>query len=322
MLLWVLLAGSPAVGQQWAEKMFETTTHDFGSVARQAQAESRFVLTNIYLEDVHVASARPSCGCISTGIEQPLLKTYEKGAIVATLDTRAYRGRRDVTITVTIDRPFYAQVQLHVDAYIRDDVLVEPGAVVLGTVDRGAPVEKTISVTRTGRSDWRILAVRSPNPHLSAEVVETTRQWDGVSCRLRVRLDPEAPVGPIRDHLVLLTNESQSTGIPVLVEGRVASGVTITPDTLFLGVVEPGETVTRKLIVRSKDPFRVTAVTSDGDHFQFPPESGDPPKPLHVIPITFVAGRQAGKVVERIRIHTDLDEAPPELATYAVVRSP
>lgn len=319
-LMWILLAGSPAAGQQWANKMFEATTHDFGSVARQAQVEFRFVLANLYLEDIHVAAARPSCGCISTEIERPLLKTYEKGAIVAKLNTRAYRGQRNVTITVSIDRPFPARVQLHVAAYIRDDVALDPGAVLLGTVDRGVPVEKTISVSRSGRSDWRILEVRSSNPHVSAEVVETMRRWDGVSCRLRVRLDSEAPVGPIQGHLVLVTNESRAAGIPVLIEGRVASGLTVSPDTLFLGVVGPGEKVTRKLIVRGKEPFCVTNVTSDGGHFRFESAFGDVPKPLHVIPVTFVAGQQPGKVVETIHIYTNLNEAPPELATYAVVK--
>jgi len=319
-LMWILLAGSSAAGQQWANKLFETTTHDFGSVARQAQAEFRFVLANLYMEDIHVTGAWPSCGCISTEIECPLLTTYEKGAIVAKLNTQAYRGKRNVTITVAIDRPFPARVQLHARAYIRDDVALDPGAVLLGTVDRGVPVEKTISVTRSGRSDWRILEVKSPNPHVSAEVVETTRRSGGVSCRLRVRLDSEAPVGPIQGHLVLVTNESQVAGIPVLVEGRVVSGVTVSPATLFLGVVGPGEKVTRKLVVRAKEPFRVTNVTSDGGHFQFESELGDVPKPLHVIPVTFVAGQQAGKVVETIRIYTDLDETPPELATYAVVQ--
>ena len=315
--LWI---SSAAAAQEWAKRMFETTTHDFGSVASGARAEFRFVLKNIYLPDVHVASARPSCGCISPTIENPLLKTYDKGAIVAALNTRAFRGQRDVTITVTIDQPYRAQVQLHVRGYIRGDVVLEPGEVALGTVEEGTPVEKTVSVSRTGRSSWRVLQVQSENPHLSAEVVSTTREWDRVRCQLQVRLDPHAPAGTIREHLMLVTNDSPSQRIPVPVEGRVVSGVTVSPATLFLGVVAPGEKVTRKLVVRGKQPFRVTSITSDGKHFECQPAVGDVPKPVHVVPVTFLAGEYPGKVVETIHIQTDLSEAPPVLATFAVVK--
>ena len=73
-LLLAVLAGSPVVGQQWAGRMFEQTRHDFGSVARGAKTEYEFVLSNIYLEDVHIASVRTSCGCTTPRIKKPWLK--------------------------------------------------------------------------------------------------------------------------------------------------------------------------------------------------------------------------------------------------------
>ena len=120
-LLVTLLAGPAAFGQRWAEKMFTHSKHDFGSVARDAKTEHRFTLSNIYLEDVHVARASASCGCTSVRIDKPLLKTYETGEIVASLNTDTFRGHRSATITVTFDKPFYAQVQLHVRGNIRSD---------------------------------------------------------------------------------------------------------------------------------------------------------------------------------------------------------
>lgn len=317
-----VVVGSPALAQQWATKMFEATSHDFGSVPRSAKAEFRFVFRNLYVPDVHVAGARPSCGCTSTRIDKALLKTHEKGAVVATLNTKAFRGKRDVTITVTLDRPYHARVQLHVKGDIRDDVVLEPGAVALGTVRQGTPVEKTVAVSRTGYGSWRILEVKSSAKYLKAEVLQTTRSADRATCRVRVRLAPDAPVGTVRDHLVLVTNDPRYRGIPVLVEGRVVSALTVTPETLFLGVVEPGCKVTRSLVVRGGEPFRITAVTSEGGHFEFQPKLDDQPKPLHVIPVTFIAGEEPGEVKETIRIQTDLTAEPPELATFAVVEAP
>ena len=107
-LLLTLLMGSTASAQDWARKMFETTNHDFGSVARGAKAEHEFVLKNIYLEDVHIVAVRSSCGCTTPRIAKEWLKTYEQGAIIAHYNTGSFLGRKGATLSVTIDKPFYA----------------------------------------------------------------------------------------------------------------------------------------------------------------------------------------------------------------------
>ena len=56
-----VLLSVPTFGQEWATKMFATTSHDFGTVARGQRTEFEFVLENLYVEDVHIASVRASC---------------------------------------------------------------------------------------------------------------------------------------------------------------------------------------------------------------------------------------------------------------------
>lgn len=315
-LLWVT---SPAAGQDWAREMFERTSHDFGSVARHAKAEHRFVFTNLYVEDVHVADVKASCGCTTPTIVNPSVKTYQQGAIVATFNTGRFTGSRSATITVTIDRPFPATVRLHVKGHIRTDVTLEPGGVVLGDIDQGVPVTRAVTVTRTGRPGWKILEVRSANPHLSGKVIDTRSDRRGVKATVQVRVGANAPPGYIRDHLMLVTNESAGSTVPVQVEGRVLPAVTVSPESLFLGVVHPGDKVTRQVVVRAKRPFRVTAVTSDDSGFQLNTTAEPLPKPLHVIPITFIAGNEPGRVEQTIRIETDMEDVAPKLSTLAVV---
>ena len=83
----VVLNWSPrhASADTWASKMFETTSHEFGALARGSKAEFEFVFTNIYLDDVNVASVRSSCSCAAVRVKEPLLKTYQKGAIIASI---------------------------------------------------------------------------------------------------------------------------------------------------------------------------------------------------------------------------------------------
>lgn len=315
-----VLTITPCVGQEWARKMFPVTEHDFGTVARGAKTEFKFVFENIYMEDIHISHAYSSCGCTSVNIENPLVKTYEKGAIVATFNTGSFYGQRGATLTVVIDQPFYAEVQLHDRGFIRTDVDVEPGSVQFGSIDQGAGYVQNATVNYAGgRSDWQIVDVKSANPHITAKAVETGRNDYGqVSYALKVTVDKTMPAGYLNDHVMLVTNDGNQQ-IPVLVEGRVTPGITVSPAALFMGVVKPGDKVTKKLVVTSKKPFRILSITCDDKSFQFDAPKEDTPSKVHQIPVTFLAGADTGKVVKTIKIKTDQGEMTPELAAYAVV---
>ena len=320
-LLVIVFASTPCFGQDWAQKMFKVTDHDFGSVARGAKVEYRYVFENLYMEDVHVSHAYSSCGCTSVRVETPLLRTYEKGAIVATFNTNSFYGQRGATLTVVIDQPFYAEVQLQDRGFIRTDVEVQPGSVQFGAIDQGVGYRQTVAINYGGgREDWQILNVKSSNPHITAKAVETGRADGQVTYQLEVHVDKSAPAGYMDDHLMLVTNDAASQQIPVLVEGRVTPGISVSPAALFMGVVQPGQKVTKKLVVTSKKPFRILAITCDDKKsFQFDLSKETAATKLHQIPVTFLAGHDTGKVVKTIRIKTDQGEMTPELAAYAVV---
>ncbi len=75
----------------------------------------------------------------------------------------------------------------------------------------------------------------------------------------------------------------------------------------------------RRNIVKGKKPFRITSIEADCDCFEFGTLAEDAVKPLHLVPVTFIAGESGGKIAKTIRITTDLDEAPIALPTYAAV---
>ena len=194
--------------------MFSETSHDFGAVARGAKAQYHFKFKNIYEEPVHVLAIRSSCGCTTPEVTKSELKTWETSEVIATFNTSAFLGQHSATITVEFDKPFHAEVQLQVYGNIRSDVVLQPGQVELGSIDAGQPVEKIISVTHTGRSDWKITDVRSANTNFEVEVNETRRAQGSVTYDLVVRLKPSSPVGYINDQLFLMTNDPQTAQIP------------------------------------------------------------------------------------------------------------
>jgi hypothetical protein len=318
-LVFSVLGGSAALGQDWATKMFESTSYDFGTVARDAKTEYEFVLKNPYVEEVHIAGVSASCGCTTPIITKDTLKTYEKGAIIAHFNTDRFQGARSATLTVTIDRPFYAQVQLHVTGTIRTDVIVNPGNVDFGVMEQGTAGEKGIAVRYAGWQDWRITDIRGVSPYLTAKLVEVARGNGIVDYHVFVRVDPKAPPGYVNDHLILVTNDPAAPQVPVPVQGVIQAGIVVSPSSLFMGVVEPGKKVTKPLIVKGNKPFRIVSVTCEGKGFEFDTSGETTAKAVHVIPVTFMAGEEPGKITQSIRIQTDLGEKSPVLSAYAVV---
>lgn len=291
-----------AFAQNWAEKMFDVTSHDFAAVARGAKADFGFRLKNIYKETVHIAGVRSSCGCTTPTITKDTLATHESSEILASLNTKSFLGHKSATITVTFDKPFVAEVQLRVQGNIRSDVVFSPGVVQLGTVDQGAMGEQRVSVTYAGRPDWAIVDVQSTNAHFEVEMDEMSRGGGRVAYNLLVRLKGDTPAGYLNDELVIVTNDSQSSRIPLAVEGRVVSDLSVTPASLFLGDLAKGQTVTKKLIVRGSKPFKILEMNCDDDCFDF--AVSDELKPIHVVEVTF-SSDQVGKVEKVIHIKTD-----------------
>lgn len=314
----VLLAASTLSAQEWAERLFAEKVHDFGSVARGAKAEYVFPITNNLIPDVHIASVRTSCGCTTPTIAngKDLLKTYEQGGILAHLNSDTHIGQRAATLTVTFDRPAWAEVQLQIRAFVHTDVMMEPSAVQFGAVEQGKPAETKVRLYRADYPGWQLNGVRFSDPHLHGEIVPVARQGSQTWYDLKVRLDPSTPAGYVTDHAILTTNDPVMAQMPIQIEGQVRPSVSVSPSNLFLGVVRAGEKVTRPLIVRADKPFRITSIT--GDKGVVIPQPPSDAKDVHIVPMTFIASpSETGKVVKTIHIETDLGNA--KATSYAVV---
>lgn len=310
-------AAAPLPAQEWASRMFTETKHNFGTVARDAKTEYRFRLKNLYRDDVHISGVRTSCGCTSPSVTKDTLKTYEEGEIIAHFNTDRFSGQRGATLTVTIDRPRYAEVQLRVDGFIRTDIVMTPGAIEFGALDEGAETEKQLDIRYAGRNDWKITEVKTANPNIEASVVETMRQNGRVDYRLTTRLKPGAPAGYLQDQILLVSDDRRVT--PVTVEGRLVPEVSVNPGSISFGRLEPGQKITKQIVVQGKRPFLISGIVCHNEQcfaFELPTEA----RRVQLVPVTFTAGDEPAKVNLKILIQTDLASgATAELRALAEV---
>jgi hypothetical protein len=316
-----------AFAEAWVAKMFSEHSHDFGTVARGADTVYRFAAKNIYKQDIELVSVRSSCGCTSPTIEKKVLKTGEIGYVTATFNTRTFTGLHGATLTVEVrwnDKGIMrrGETQLRVNGNIRSDVVFKPGAVRFDKIDQGKISEQVVEVSYGGRSSWKIVDVRGVSNDIEVELTQKRRNSGRVVYDLLVRLKDSAAAGYFNEQLVLVTNDEQYPRIPMYISGRVVPEISVAPEPLMLGEVAYGEKVTKKVLVRGKKPFRITAVNSDAEElFQF--KTDDAAAPRHFVEVTFDAKKDVGAVKQTIHIATDLGEQyNATVSAYATVVAP
>ena len=94
--------------------------------------------------------------------------------------------------------------------------------------------------------------------------------------------------------------------------------LTISPGTVALGTVKPGDQAERKVVVRGVKPFKVTRVQGTDDQLAVRDSTADS-KEVHVLTVTFKP-TQEGDLSRRLRVVTDLkDEGVVEFQATAKV---
>jgi hypothetical protein len=313
--------------EAWVAKMFAEKEHDFGNVARGSDTVFRFAAKNIYKQDVELLSVRSSCGCTSPTIEKKVLKTGDIGYVTATFNTRTFTGLHGATLTVSVrwndrGRWRHGETQLRVNGNIRGDVVFKPGAIRFDNVDQGKNNEQVVEVSYDGRSSWKVVDVRGVSNDIEVELTQKRRYAGRIAYDLLVRLKDTAPAGYFNDQLVLVTNDEQYPRIPIHVSGRVVPVISVAPQSILLGDVPHGEQVSKKVLVRGKQPFRIMSVQSDAeDLFQF--KTDDKASSRHIVEIIFDAKKDAGPVKQTIHIATDLGEQyDATVSAYATIVAP
>ena len=304
--------------ESWGAAMFQEKRFDFGRVAIGSDAEHRFVIKNVFQEDVRLVSVRSSCGCTEPSLTKKLLTSLETAEVVAKFNTSG-QHLRDKTATLTVHletvkggKVLRDSVQLHVSGYVRPDVVLTPGIVEFGSVPEGKVVVRTVQLEYAGRNDWALVKVERTNPFVHARAEEIKREHGEVAYQITVTLKSDAPVGYVKDALRFITNEispgaSAPSEIVLPIQGVVMSPIYAKPSPFMVGVVEVGQNVSKSIVVRSNMPFQILDVSSEDKRFRF--TFAEQESPIQIISVLFSAKRQEpGPVSNKIVIRTNLPD--------------
>ena len=295
---------------------------DFKTVAKGAVPEYQFVLKNPLQEALRIASVTTSCTCttLDVDMEKSVLQTYEKFEITVRLRGDMFDGQRNATITVVIDQPNRAEIHLNVRGEIRADLRITPNSNFLdfGNVTPEKGQSRTLTVTYSGpNTQWRIVDVRCENEFISADITPDFSNISQRTFKVNVSLDKLAPHGTIREHIFLITNDTASRReIPIAIRATVGTVLRVSPPTIFLGALPPGEPSPKKpAILTGTMPFRITKIECDNSAIEIAWEvdANAAPRDRYMLPISYQnpvqgagAPREDGTMLAAVRITTDI----------------
>jgi hypothetical protein len=319
-------AEAQATAGNWADALFAEHGHDFGPVPRGAVVRHHFVMTNRYNEPVTILDVRASCGCTTGRALAQTIAPGQPGIIEAQMDTRNFVGLKATVLTVTVASASgkQAEARLDVRSMILSDIVLNPGTLDFGAVTRGQTPRLVLTIDRMGASSWRAEQMRATKrlgAVVDAELREVSRSEQGVSYQLIVGLRPDAPAGPIREEIQIVTNDRESPVVPVLVTADIRGALTASPGLLTLPPSTSAEGVQGRYLIRGARPFAIRKIEGAGDGFAVAAAEPEGRKALHVVTLTFKPGesKAKGDVRRTFRVQTDLAGEPP-LELHAAAR--
>lgn len=308
-----------AESRSWAESMFRELGHDFGPVPRGAVVRHNFGMTNRTAETLTILDVRASCGCTKGRASASIVAPGQSVDIEAEMDTKNFVGKKATKLTVTFltGSGKSAEVQLAVVSNILPDIVLNPGTIDFGAVNKGQTPKLVMTIERLGFPQWkfqRMIASPRVLKAIDARLDEVERSESRVAYRLTVSLKGTASSGYLRDEIRILTNDPESPSVPVLITAQIQGTLTASPSVLAMGRAS-ADGAKGRYLVRSPRPFAIKSLEGAGDGFAITADDLKS-KTLHVLTVTFDPAKSniRGDLRRSFRVVTDLaDEAPLDL---------
>lgn len=291
--------------QDWAEKMFSELSHDFGVVAKGARPIYTFNITNRYEETIRILGVTTSCGCTTPTLSKNEIASRETIQLDCQFNSDVGPGVKQATIRVRFAEPFVGEVQISINGVIRNDVMMQPGQLDFGVFAPGASQKLTTTITQFGNQNWTIRDVRSLYSHVGVGLVERYRGRDKVIYELSATIKDSAEPDRLQGELLLVVNDGRADSqLTIPFTGKVTSPLSVNPSLLTLTDVSAGEEVSRRVILKGDQPFRLMDVTCEDLNFAV--RADGKIKKVHFLEIVY-SGKQTGSFETDLTFVTDLN---------------
>jgi hypothetical protein len=327
-MLWICLTSTVAAQENWAEGLLSPRSLDFGTIATGSESVKWVTVKNNLQVSVELSGVSTACQCAqATMPSKRLLQPGEETAIEVRMNTLSFQKLRETTLTVTFGSPGFVSVSIPIRAYIRTDVVFEPGKLDFGNVEYSKGAEQVLKIMYAGRADWTIEDVKCAHPDMKCELREISRNAQAVNginveYSLRFRLSGEAKVGRFLEYATLETDDAKSPRIPLIVQGVVVPDVSISNPHTEVRALRVGQSAVVRLVIRGTRPFAIAGADFGGlaeSFVMLPNDKVGGDEKLRIVELKFTAPNRPGRFSEVMRLRVEGREEPLEFSVSGTI---
>jgi len=251
---------------------FDTTTVDFAEQEEGDQVVCVFSFRNKGNNALLLKGVKTSCGCLVAKPSKLQIPAGHVGELVATYDTTGRNGRVQSTLLLFTNDPDAPNLKLTLLGNVKKPYIYNPHSIDFGKIRIQHSAQKTLIITKLSKRDMQIADVQTSKPWLTASIVTqdvrgSQHALSAGNYQLAITLAPNAPIGPIREELVVslaMSPSSQIRNIRVPVRGFVQGDLICEPESIFFGAVPQGEGCRAHIAINSNQaaPLLVRDVSS------------------------------------------------------------
>jgi hypothetical protein len=260
--------------------------HDFGKLLQGMVAEHEFTLRSSGTEDLIIRQVKPTCGCTIAQVyyegDAGERLSYIYGNVIpagktiwipAKLHTKGKRGHQNVRVNITSTDP-RGQTQLGLEADIDPFFVVMPSYLNFGQLRKGEVKTLDINIS-TVKNEALAMTIAPGNipAGVTVDLQPTGALNDGrsPSWRLKATVGPDLVEGNLARTLMVLSDKVIEGGKPnpdgspsvfqvsVSLSARIVGPFSFNPPYMSMGLVRPGQVLSRSVRITSHDEAFVMA---------------------------------------------------------------
>lgn len=289
--------------------LFTEKVADFGTTPKGTVLVHYFRFTNTTNQTLTLGAPRVSCGCTSASVSKNSVSPGESAAVIAYMDTRRIPVP-NVTKSVLVYVPVLShqeEVTLKVQTVARDDLMMSPDTLNLGTVKAGAGGKVSTKVTFMSDANWKVQEATSTGSFVKADIKEESRNGSMVTYTITASLEKDCPAGNWISDINLKTSNAAvaKLRIPVLVNVEAPA---ITSESAALGNLPLGVETEKKIKLQGGKPFKILEVKGTDEQLKVVVDKNDASE-THTI-VLAANPKTVGGFTRNVEIVTDSKEQP------------
>jgi hypothetical protein len=198
--------------------LFSPVTVIFGDVRRTETANRQVLVFSVPEDNVEIKSVESTSPYIKAAVAPGTQKDGPGYVITTTLKPGAPVGDFKAKLTIVSTHPKQPKAEVPITATIKGNIDTDRESFFLGLVKKGKESVSNVTISTVSKDPLKIGKIDNP---LNCVTVEVKPRTEGKEYVLTATLKPDAPLGNIKDQVIVHTNDPDQPEIKIPVYAYV-----------------------------------------------------------------------------------------------------